>query len=192
MTHKALLVLVVMVALLVVGVVTAAGVLVWEIRFRRPPVVNGELAFATVERARSPGPLADFFPRQAPGLLVLTRSQDLPSVQAYIRKTALDGLRALDWDENFAIVVFRGYQPETISNFEIVRIVRQDAEVGIYASTGFVDEEDIPTSPYHIVAVRKVGQWGANVTFRLYLDGTGEVALIATEVPESSLPLWPR
>ena len=178
-------------ALLVVGVAAAAGLLVWHVRFRRPPPVNGELAFATVERARSAGAASRFFARAEPGLLVLTSRQDVAGAQPYIRKTGLDGLRALNWDEHFAIVVFRGYQAETVPAFEIVRIVRRDADVRIYASTGFIDEEDIPTSPYHIVAVRKVGQWQGPLTFRLFLDTAGEVAQIVKEVPESSVPLWP-
>ena len=170
----------------------AAALLVWHVRYRRPPVVNGDLAFTTVERARSPGARSRFFPRLRPGLLVLTSLQDAAGAEAYIRKTGLDGLRALDWDEHFAIVVFLGAQPETLSTFEIVRVVRQDAEVHIYASRGLVDEEGIPTSPYHIVAVRKVGQWQGALTFRLFLDAGGEVAQVTAAVPESTIPLWPQ
>jgi hypothetical protein len=169
----------------------AAGGLVWQAALRRPPPVNGDLAFVTVEQARSPGLRAGFFPRAEPGLLVLTRRQDIADAQPYLRKGGLDGLRALDWDANFVIVAFRGYQAETVSNFAIERIVRQGAEVSVYASPGFVDEEGIPTSPYHIVAVRKVGRWQGVLTFRLFLDKGGEVALITKEVPESRVPQWP-
>jgi hypothetical protein len=176
----------------VAAAVAAATVLVWHVRYRRPQMVNGDMVFVTVERARSPGARSRFFPRPTPGLLVLTRLQDAASAEAYIRKSGLDGLRALDWDENFAIVVFLGAQAETLSTFEIVRVVRQDAEVHIYASTGLVDEEDIPTSPYHIVAVRKVGQWQGALTFRLFLDAGGEVAQVTAAVPESTIPLWPQ
>jgi hypothetical protein len=169
----------------------AAGLLIWQVAIRRPPPVNGDLAFVTVEQARSPGLRSDFFPRAEPGLLVLTRRQDIPNAQPYLRKTGLDGLRTLDWDTNFVIVAFRGYQAETVSNFAIERIVRQDAEVRIYASPGFVDEEGIPTSPYHIVAVRKVGRWQGELTFRLFLDTAGEAAQITKVVPESTVPQWP-
>jgi hypothetical protein len=185
-----------MLALLAAGavlalVVAAASLLVWHVQLRRPPPVNGELAFTTVERARSPGARSRFFPRPAPGLLVLTGPQDIAAAQPYIRKTGLDGLRAVNWDENFVIVVFLGAQAETLSTFEVVRVVRQEAEVHVYASTGLVDEEDIPTSPYHIVAVRKVGQWRGELTFRLFLDASGEAARVTASVPESSVPLWP-
>jgi hypothetical protein len=171
----------------------AVGALVvWQVRFRRPPPVNGDLVFVTIERARSPGQRSRFFPRPTPGLLVLTSAQDLPAAQPYIRKAGLDGLRLVNWDENFVIVVFRGYQRETLSTFAIVRVARQNAEVHIFASTGLVDEEDIPTSPYHIITVRKVGQWGSGLTFRLFLDTAGEVARADKVIPESTVPQWPR
>ncbi len=170
----------------------AAGVIVWDVRFRQPPLFNGELAFETLERERAPDAPTSFFPREAPGLLVLTSLNDIASASSWLNSSAVRRLRELNWDESLAIVAFRGYQTHSVGGFEIERVVRQDGEVGIYANTGPIGEELIPTSPYHVIAVRKVGQWDGALTFRLYLDAAGEVAQSVKEAPESSIPLWPR
>ncbi len=179
-------------ALLVAACLAATGLLVWQIRFRQPPVINGDLAFETLERDRAPDAPTRFFPRTTPGLVVLTSSQDIGSASAWLNDSAVRALRALDWDEHLAVVVFLGRQTHSVGGFEIVQIARQDGEVSIYANTGPIGEEVIPTSPYHVVAVRKVGQWARTLSFRFYLDQGAQVARVERVVPGSSVPLWPK
>jgi hypothetical protein len=192
MPRKATLFFAAGLALLAIGVLAAGALVVWQVRFRRPPVFNGDLAFETLERDRAPDVPARYFPRAEPGLLVLTSRQDIGAASGYMNYSATQQLLDLDWDENFAIVVLRGYQTHSVAGFAITRVARQDGEVGVYASTGPIGEETIPTSPYHVIAVRKVGVWGGPLTFRLYVDALGEMAQVVKAVPESTVPQWPR
>ena len=168
-----------------------AGTLVWQVRFRQPPLINGDVAFETLERDRAPDAPGLFFPREEPGLIVLTSDADIQPVSRYVNGSAVQHLRALDWDTHFALVVFRGWQADSVGEFRLERLVRQDGDVSVYASTGPIGEEHIATSPYHVVAVRKVGQWSGLFTFRYYLDDTGEVATVTHAIAPSTFPIWP-
>jgi hypothetical protein len=134
-----------------------------------PP--GGELAFETLDRRRAPDVPARYFPNRVPGLMILAGYDDLRSASRYVNDEAISQLRRVNWETHFAVLAFRGWQAVNTGQFQIDQIVRAGDEVAIYASTGYVSGEDIPTSPYHVVVVQKTRGWQAVAVFRYVLDG---------------------
>ena len=161
------------VALLALAGALTAGLRAGLALLDRPPTLaaSGELAFETVERDRAPDVPSRFFPRREPGLLILTGSDDLTGASRFVNSEAIRLMGGLDWETHFAVLVFRGWQAKNVAEFGIDRLVRQGDEVVIYASTGAIGEELIPTSPYHLITVRRTADWDEPALFRYVLDG---------------------
>lgn len=113
-----------------------------------------------------------------PALFVITNDDEIETLTSNVlaEDPALaDQLRQLDYDRFFAILVLQGQKRSTGYAVSIKRIVRQGNQVTIEAE--FV--EPLPgtrrnpafTSPYHLVAVSKEGQWGQEIKFVLVVNG---------------------
>ncbi|MFN7036156.1 MAG: protease complex subunit PrcB family protein [Bellilinea sp.] len=113
-----------------------------------------------------------------PALFVITNDDEIETLTSNVlaEDPALaDQLRQLDYDRFFAILVLQGQKRSTGYAVSIKRIVRQGNQVTIDAE--FV--EPLPgtrrnpafTSPYHLVAVSKEGQWGQEIKFVLVVNG---------------------
>lgn len=113
-----------------------------------------------------------------PALLVITNDDEIKTLvpNVLVEDPALaDQLRQLDYDRSFAILVLQGQKRSTGYAVTVKQIVRQGNQVTIDAD--FV--EPLPstfrkpafTSPYHLVAVSKEGQWGQEIKFVLVVNG---------------------
>lgn len=113
-----------------------------------------------------------------PALFVITNDDEIDTLVPNVLAedpALVDQLRQLDYDRFFAILVLQGQKRSTGYAVSIKRIVRQGNQVTIDAE--FV--EPLPgtrrnpafTSPYHLVAVSKEGQWGQEIKFVLVVNG---------------------
>jgi len=118
-------------------------------------------------------------PGEEPALLVIASREevDAPAFSLQFQPSLADELRALGYDRNFVVVVFRGGQsvsaPELIP--ETREVVRDGNEVKLKTHFGQVNSakgvRPAGSSPYQVLAVFKEGRWGRRIRFILELDG---------------------
>lgn len=114
---------------------------------------------------------------EKPALLVIASPEeaDKPGLDVQFPSELADQLRTLDYTGNFVALVLQGQKRSTGYAVTVKQIVRQGNQVAIDAE--FV--EPLPgtrrnpafTSPYHLVAIVKDGQWGQEVKFVLVVNG---------------------
>ncbi len=132
-----------------------------------------ELSFETLAQG-------DFinYREENPALFVIMSHDEIETLLSNVltEDPALaDQLRQLDYNRFFAILVLQGRKGSTGYAVTVKQIVRQGNQVTIGAE--FV--EPLPgtrrspafTSPYHLVAVSKEGQWGQEIQFVLVVNG---------------------
>lgn len=115
--------------------------------------------------------------REEPNLLVIAESDevDKPGLDVQFPLEIADQLRQLDYDRFFAVLVLHGHIGSTGVSVTVQQIMRQDKKVTVL--TEFVRPAQgtrmMPafTSPYHLVAVSKQGEWEQQIRFVLVVDG---------------------
>jgi hypothetical protein len=131
------------------------------------------LPFETIEQKEWAGTGQAYEPRE-PGLMIIAQIEDVAKLDNWITENARTQLQTLDYDAYFALAVFQGWKPSTGYNVQIESATRQDNTVTIHA--GFrepgPDEAKgaLITSPYHLVRVRRIGDWNQNIAFKLVVD----------------------
>jgi hypothetical protein len=128
------------------------------------PQPSPELPFETIEQVNRPPSQ-----QRQPGLLIIATSQDVEEASPFVTDEARAALSQLDFTKYFAVLAFWGQQPMGHQHFRIERIVRQDNEVTLWAEALDIPLEGEPaeTWPYHLIKVRKEGDWNATFTFTL-------------------------
>lgn len=126
---------------------------------------------------------------ESPALLVITDDDAIdalvPNVLAEDPALA-DELGRLDYDRFFAILVLQGLKSTGGFSVTVQRISRQDNQVTVWVQ--FVEPAlgtrriAAFTSPYHLVAVSKQGEWGQQTHFLLVTDSE-EVAETSHFIP---------
>jgi hypothetical protein len=115
-----------------------------------------ELPFATIERSD----LGDYSIRE-PRLILVTAPQEIDQLEGLIAQEALDRLAELDFEQYFAVVVFRGTQATSGYDTIIERIARRGDKIVAYVQFWEPSPHyavlDEATSPYHLVRVRRDG-----------------------------------
>jgi len=118
----------------------------------KPP--ETELSFETIERSD----LGSYEIRE-PQVVLITSQQETSHLDGLVRQDALDQLAQLDFDEYFAIALFRGRQASSGYDTIIERVARRDAQIVIYAQfwspSPHWGVQAVQTSPYHLIKVRK-------------------------------------
>jgi hypothetical protein len=121
-----------------------------------PPTVPGEteLAFETIERA-SDGPR--YYTEREPKLILITSRQEIERLDALVSVKALKRLEETDFEQYFAVAIFRGHFATGCCWVTIQRVGRRGDQVVLYAEFG---EARGPLtqgaiSPYHLVKVRR-------------------------------------
>jgi len=124
-----------------------------------------------------------------PALLIIADEDEIdalvPDVLAEDPALAAQ-FRQLDYSCTFAILVLHGYVGSSGFSVTVRQVVRRDSEVIVQAE--FVEPTigtriyPAFTSPYHLIAVSKVGAWGQQVRFVLMRDDQ-EVAETTHFVP---------
>ena len=99
-------------------------------------------------------------------------------------KEVADRLRDFDYEHSFAILVLEGEGVVRTDLVTVTEILRQGGRVIVRAEfPGPLKENEevgtLVTLPYHLVAVRKDGEWGQEMTFVLVgvTDGVEETLL---------------
>lgn len=127
-----------------------------------------ELPFETIEQA-------DYSPKyenKEPGLVIVTSADEANQLNGWIGSEALEQLRELEYERFFAVVAFLGWQPTGHEGIRIKRIVRQGDAISTYALVGMPTGETRVSSPYHLVKIQKIGQWGTSINFALVIEET--------------------
>ncbi len=140
-----------------------------------------EVSFETIEQVEA-------FTKQLggkePKLLVIASAQDVEEAKPFVTDEALAALQQMDYTTHFAILAFRGLQTSSHEGFKVEQIGRQGNEILLYAQPGANGSAAIMTSPFHLIKVKKEGQWGENFTFNLYFgQARAAVASTAHHVP---------
>ena len=114
-----------------------------------------------------------------PNFLVIAEPEevDSPGLDVQFPSDLAEQLRAVDYRSNFVIAVFRGrlsiLSPKL--DVEVLRVVRDGETVIVKARFGdsVIGERISPafSSPYHIVAVSKEGEWSRDISFVLEVGG---------------------
>jgi hypothetical protein len=127
-----------------------------------------ELPFETIEQEEAAGEI--WYTEEA-GLMIIATPEDLAQIDDLFTKDAQVQLREMDFGSYFAIASFLGRQGGSHEGIETQRVVRRGDAVSVYVHVGRPGMFEIVTSPYHLVRVRKEGNWEQRIESRLYLEG---------------------
>lgn len=137
------------------------------------------LSFETLEQESSPGSIRQWEDKE-PKLLVMASAQDVEEAKPFVTAEALAALQQMDYTTHFAILAFRGFQSSELVRFKIERILRRDNEVALFAQPGTEGPNPAESSPYHLIEVKKEGNWNADFTFNLYFNQEGSAVTSVT------------
>lgn len=126
---------------------------------------------------------------ESPALFVIANGDEVDALVSTVLAedpALVDQLRQLDYDRFFAILVLQGQKGGTGYAVTVRRIVREEDQVTIEVelvepSPGAFIKPAF-TSPYHLVAVSKRGEWGQQIRFVLVADSE-EVAETSHFIP---------
>lgn len=127
-----------------------------------------ELPFETIE-------LYQYSPKyelKEPGLMIVTSAEGASQLDGWITADALKQLEEIDYETHFAVIAFMGWQPTGHEGIRIERMARTGSAVSISVQIGRRTDDDVVTSPYHLIKVTKTGHWDAVITFNLITNGT--------------------
>jgi len=117
-----------------------------------------ELSFETIERNDSYS-AEEGYGGLEPCVVLVTTRQEIDHLEGLIRQTSLDQLAELDFQQYFAIAVFRGAQATSGYDVIVERVARRGDKIVIYAQFWEPSPHyavfDAETSPYHIIKVRR-------------------------------------
>ncbi len=116
-----------------------------------------ELPFETIERNDSYSP-EEGYGGLEPRVVLVTTRQEIDQLEGLISQAALDHLAELNFEQYFAIAVFRGRQPYSGYATIIERVARQGDKIVVYAQFWEPGSNQViltmETSPYHLIKVR--------------------------------------
>jgi hypothetical protein len=117
-----------------------------------------ELPFETIERNDTYSP-EEGYGGLEPRVVLVTTRREIDHLEGLISQAALDQLVELDFEQYFAIAVFRGRQPYSGYATIIERVARQGDKIVVYAQFWEPRSNQviltIETSPYHLIKVRR-------------------------------------
>ena len=120
-----------------------------------------DLPFETIERAGSGG-TGEYYRGEQPKLVVITEAGKADvQLEGLVSQNALDQLAELDFQQYFAIAVFRRCQPSSGYDTIIERVARRGDKIVVYAQfwepSPWYEVTGEVTSPYHLIKVRGDG-----------------------------------
>ncbi|HLE16589.1 MAG TPA: hypothetical protein VI776_17740 [Anaerolineales bacterium] len=149
-------------------------------------IQSQELSWMSLERTITDNSLiAEKFKK--PDLRIFARPQDFEEQGEFTSvKELADRLLDFDYENSFAILVLEGEDAVRTDQVTVTDILQQGDRVIVRAELPgpFKENEEVGTLvtlPYHLVAVRKDGEWGQEMTFVLVgiTDGV-ETTLLET------------
>jgi len=136
-----------------------------------------ELPFETIERLDT-SVTGEIWEAREPGLMVIATLEDLAQIDDLFTKDAQAQLREMDSDIHFAVAAFLGWQGSGHEGIWIEQVVRRGDQIAVHVRVGRPGGTSVVTSPYHLVTVRKEGNWNRKIRFTLHLDGTVITSLV--------------
>lgn len=113
-----------------------------------------ELPFETIERSN----YGDYSIHE-PCVVLVTNRQEIDRLRGLISQASLDQLAELDFQQYFAITVFRGTQATSGYDVIVERVTRQGNKIMIRAQfwepSPHLEIFNEVTSPYHLIKVRR-------------------------------------
>ncbi len=125
---------------------------------------------------------------EEPNLLIIAGFDEIdePGLDVQLPSELANELRQLDYDRFFAILVLQGLKSTGGFSVTVQQISRQDNHITVLVQ--FVEPAlgtrriAAFTSPYHLVAVSKRGEWGQQINFVLVTDSE-EIAETSHFIP---------
>lgn len=133
------------------------------------PQESEQLSVETMVQESNPDSIRQWEGKE-PKLLIIASVQDVKEAKPFVTAEALTTLQQMDFTAHFAILAFRGLRGSAPVRFKIERVVRQGNEIVLYAQAGTEGPNSEESSPYHLIEVKKDGNWGADFTFKLYFN----------------------
>ncbi len=141
----------------------------------KPQPEETNLSFETIEQ-KERADTGQFHEAREPKLMVVSRLEEVDSLNGLVTEEAKGKLQMLDYSQYFVLLVLQGWKPTTGYKVDVDRIIRLGNTVNIYAQfqepKPGVKKASAITSPYHLMRVRKMGGWGQDITFNLLVDET--------------------
>lgn len=113
-----------------------------------------ELPFETIERSD----YGDYSIHE-PCVVLITNRQEIDQLKGLISQATLDQLAELDFQQYFAIAVFRGTQATSGYDVIVEHVTRQGDKIVIraqfWAPSPHLEIFNEVTSPYHLIKVRR-------------------------------------
>ena len=137
---------------------------------------SAELSFVIVEQGSQ-----NRYQEKSPGMIVLTKREDALGINGFVKPNAQASLEAIDYQNQFAILVFQGLKLSNGYSVQIEQITRSGDQVHVLAQ--FQEPKpnemkgNVITSPYILVAVEKGGDWSQETTFQLEEKGVKLVSV---------------
>ena len=157
-------------ATIVIGIAFSTALLITSCK---PKEID--LTFETIEQKEWAGTGQSYEARE-PGSIVISSLQDIANLDKLVTDEAMTQLQELDYDNYFVLVVFQGRKPTTGYRVQIDHITRTGKIINVY--TQFLEPKpdeakaDAITSPYHLVQVQKIGEWGQEISFQVIVNET--------------------
>jgi len=135
-----------------------------------------ELSFEILDQGLGMG----YYDNTDPDFFVITQLEDIetPELDVHFRPELVELLRAQDYQQQFIVVIFRGFLPVQSSSYAIEprQILRDEEQVILKVHFGAPDPPDSPvrqavSSPYLVLAVSKAEPWSKEIRFTLEVDG---------------------
>jgi hypothetical protein len=143
----------------------------------RPQAQEERLRYETIDRENH-GEGGGLFEERQPQFFVVAETSDVEALDNFVSAHSRETLRNLDFDDQFAIVVFQGWQPDFSSppfGIEVQSLDRRDSSIIIDAHVyGHVEgRERYPevASPYHAIEVWREEDMHGDFEFTLKVDG---------------------
>lgn len=118
---------------------------------------EGEMPFETIEQ----GDYSEGYDSLKPQMVFVISQQQADLLEGLISQEALEKLAKLDFQQSFAIAVFRGRKPSGGYTTIIERVARQGDKIVVYAQfwepSPYYEVQQEATSPYHLIRVQRDG-----------------------------------
>ncbi len=114
-----------------------------------------ELPFETIEQGNHHGD----YSIQEPRVVLITSREELDQLEGLVSQAALSQLAELDFQQHFAIAVFRRVQATSGYDVIIDRVIRQGGKIVVYVQfwepSPHWEVQSSETSPYYLIRVHK-------------------------------------
>lgn len=115
------------------------------------------MPFETIEQ----GDYSEGYDSLKPQMVFVISQQQVDLLEGLISQEALEKLAKLDFQQSFAIAVFRGRKPSGGYTTIIERVARQGDKIVVYAQfwepSPYYEVQQEATSPYHLIRVQRDG-----------------------------------